>query len=35
MKLRWRGRLNWKDIAERVISGVITVLLVYALLRIA
>lgn len=21
--LRWRGHLNWKDITERIISGVI------------
>lgn len=22
--VRWRGRLNWKDITERVIAGIIT-----------
>lgn len=21
---RWRGRLNWKDITERIISGIIS-----------
>lgn len=22
--LRWRGRLNWKDITERVLSGILS-----------
>jgi len=24
MNMRWRGHLNWKDIVERVIAGIIT-----------
>jgi len=24
MNMRWRGRLNWKDVTERVIAGIIT-----------
>ncbi|KKK77337.1 hypothetical protein LCGC14_2854650 [marine sediment metagenome] len=24
MNMRWRGRINWKDVTERVIAGIIT-----------
>ena len=26
--MRWRGRINWKDIVERVIAGIITGLVI-------
>ncbi len=28
MSPRWRGRLNWKDITERVIAGIATGLVI-------
>jgi len=24
MKLRWRGKINYKDVTERVIAGIVT-----------
>ena len=28
MNMRWRGHLNWKDIVERAIPGIVTGLVI-------